>query len=391
MSTIRFFITPMLVFTALFGSCTNHNTANDNTMPEQPIIGIAPPELDTNKHTEIVFCLDATGSMSGLIGTAKEKIWSIVSELAQDQSLVSLKLGMVFYRDRGDSFITQFIPLTDDLDSVYTELLNISAAGGGDTPESVNQALNESVTKMAWSEDSRVYKTIFVVGDCPPHMDYQDDVKYTESCKIAAQKGITINTIKLGNGCQDAIPHFKSMAECSNGVFLQLDQDASDIVIATPYDEDINAVSKKIDQSRMYYGNESEKRDNNFKKDNSLMVYDNGTVTANSDRADYKSSSAGQKAWMGNKEIINDYANKQVDIKDIPEEELPEELKNKTIEEKTALLEKLNAQREVYKKELAELSKKRQEFIDQERAKRGEESSFSKEVVDIMNEQAKEK
>lgn len=395
MSTIRIFITPLLALSAFFGSCSDQNTANNNPTdlqkPQQPTTSLAPPEQDTAKRTEIVFCLDATGSMGGLIGTAKEKIWSIVSELAQDQSLTSLKLGMVFYRDRGDSFITQFIPLTDDLDSVYTELLNVSAMGGGDSPESVNQALNESVTKMAWSENNRVYKTIFVVGDCPPHMDYQDDVKYTESCKLAAEKGITINTIKLGNGCPDAIPHFKSMAECTNGVYLQLDQDASDIVIATPYDKDINEISKKIDQSRLYYGSESERRDNNIKKDNSLRVYGSGTSTANGDRANYKNSSAGQKAWMGYKEIINDYANKEIDIKDIPEDELPEELRNKTIEEKKAILDKLITEREVYKKELAELSKKRQEFINQERAKRGEESSFSKEVVDIMNEQAKEK
>ncbi len=190
--------------------------------------------------TEIVFCLDATGSMSGLIGTAKEKIWSIVTELVQDTSTnTQVKLGMVFYRDRGDRFVTKHIQLTEDIDSVYHELLMIQAEGGGDTPESVNQGLYEAITQNPWSTNRNVYKAIFVVGDCPPHMDYQDDVKYTESCVLAAEKGIVINTIKLGNTCKKAITHFKKMAECSNGNFLQLSQHAQDIVIATPFDDEI--------------------------------------------------------------------------------------------------------------------------------------------------------
>ncbi len=61
--------------------------------------------------------------MSGLISTAKEKIWSIVSELSQTQPAPTIKLGMVFYRDRGDAYITKVIPMTLDIDSVYTELL----------------------------------------------------------------------------------------------------------------------------------------------------------------------------------------------------------------------------------------------------------------------------
>lgn len=43
---------------------------------------------------------------------------------------------MIFYRDRGDLFITKQIPLTTDLDNVYSDLLEIIADSGGDSPES---------------------------------------------------------------------------------------------------------------------------------------------------------------------------------------------------------------------------------------------------------------
>ncbi|WP_405292807.1 vWA domain-containing protein [Algibacter sp. Ld11] len=165
---------------------------------EKPILVAAinkATTTNTTRNAEIVFCLDATGSMSGLIGTAKEKIWDIVSELAQSNDIDTLKMGMVFYRDRGDNFITKQIAITADLDEAYSDLLKITASGGGDTPESVNQALNESITSMLWSTNPRTYKTIFIVGDCPPHMDYKDDILYSESCKKAAEKGIIITLL----------------------------------------------------------------------------------------------------------------------------------------------------------------------------------------------------
>ena len=241
---------------AVFVGCKKKQN-NDKTASteesQQPTVKI------DSKQAEIVFCLDATGSMSGLITTAKEKIWDIVSELSQDQKIDTLKLGMVFYRDRGDNFITKQISLTTNLDAVYTDLLEIEAEGGGDSPESVNQALNEAVEQMKWSNDQNTYKTIFVVGDCPPHMDYQDDVLYTESCKIAAEKGIVINTIKLGNSCSDAITHFKQMSKCAHGKFLQLDQNATDYSIESPYDDEINSISKSIDESKLFYGEQKER------------------------------------------------------------------------------------------------------------------------------------
>lgn len=56
---------------------------------------------------ELVFCLDATGSMSGLIQTAKSKIWNIVGVLADGQNAPKIRLGMIFYRDQGDAFVTK--------------------------------------------------------------------------------------------------------------------------------------------------------------------------------------------------------------------------------------------------------------------------------------------
>ena len=98
---------------------------------------------------DVVFVLDTTGSMSGLIQTAKEKIWSIASTMASAQPTPEIRIGLVGYRDRGDAYVTRVVDLTDDLDSVYAQLMAFQAGGGGDTPESVNQALYEAVQNMS--------------------------------------------------------------------------------------------------------------------------------------------------------------------------------------------------------------------------------------------------
>src|SRR5438128_3727237 len=114
--------------------------------------------------------------MSALIAAAKKKIWAISNQIASGQPSPLVKIGLVAYRDRGDEYITKVIDLTDDLDAIHTHLMGFRAAGGGDEPESVNQALHEAVTKIAWSKNKKTLKIIFLVGDAPPHMDYTDDV-----------------------------------------------------------------------------------------------------------------------------------------------------------------------------------------------------------------------
>src|SRR6516165_795386 len=66
-------------------------------------------------RVEVVFCLDTTGSMGGLIQGAKDKIWSISNQIAGGKPAPDLKIGLVAYRDRGDAYITKVIDLTDDL------------------------------------------------------------------------------------------------------------------------------------------------------------------------------------------------------------------------------------------------------------------------------------
>ena len=93
---------------------------------------------------EVVFVLDTTGSMSGLLEGAKQKIFSIASRIATGKPTPRLKVGLVAYRDEGDEYVTKRFDLSEDLDTVFTNLRQFSAGGGGDHPEHVGRAVGSN-------------------------------------------------------------------------------------------------------------------------------------------------------------------------------------------------------------------------------------------------------
>jgi len=121
----------------------------------EPLNSSLKDEDSTNKATlEMVFVLDTTGSMGGLLEGAKQRIWGIVNEVMQSSSHPLVRIGLVAYRDHGDEYVTKVLPLTNDLDKVYTTLMDYRAEGGGDTPEDVRRALADGIRRAGWSQAS---------------------------------------------------------------------------------------------------------------------------------------------------------------------------------------------------------------------------------------------
>ena len=147
---------------------------------------------------------------------------------------------------------------SDDLDSVYATLMDFQADGGGDTPESVNKALYDAVHNISWSQGTQAYQVVFLVGDAPPHMDYQDEMKYPEIVAAAKKKGIVINTIQCGEIPTTTGP-WTQIASLGHGKFFQVEQAGSAVALATPYDAEIAELSAMLDDTRLYFGTEEEK------------------------------------------------------------------------------------------------------------------------------------
>ncbi len=96
--------------------------------PAQLVLPPIDPSANERPLVEVVFVLDTTGSMSGLIQTAKDKIWSIASTMASAQPAPEIRIGLVAYRDRGDAYVTQVVDLSKDIDSIHATLMDFEAA-----------------------------------------------------------------------------------------------------------------------------------------------------------------------------------------------------------------------------------------------------------------------
>ncbi len=330
---------------------------------------------------EVVFCLDTTGSMGGLIDGAKQKIWAICNQIAGGKPTPDLKVGLVAYRDRGDQYVTKVIDLTDDLDAIHGHLKGFQAQGGGDAPESVNQALDDSVNKIKWSTDKKTLRIVFLVGDAPPHMDYPDDVKYPETCKKACEKAIIINTIQCGNDAECA-RHWKEICAKAEGSYAQIAADGGVARIDTPFDMELAAINTELARSTLAFGGRGEKEKGEAKAREAATL----PAPAAADRAGFIAKDGKAASY----DLIDAIKARKVKLEDLKEEDLPDDLKKLDSKDRKAYLEKLDKKREELRKQALELDKKRSEFIRKKLAedKKGKDG-FDEQVLDTLRKQAK--
>ena len=356
-----------------------------DVQPQAPEFTAPPPLLVpelVRREVEVVFCIDTTASMDGVLKGAKQKIWAICSQIAGGMPTPDLKVGLVAYRDKGDDYITKVFDLSRDLDSVHSELLTLQAAGGGDTPESVNQGLDDAVNKIKWSTDKKTLRIIFLVGDAPPHMDYTDDVKYPITCKKAIEKGIFINTIQCGRDA-DCKHYWQDIAGKAEGSYVAIPQTGGVVAVATPFDAPLIKVGADLLRTALIYGDDVQKR----KGERMLAAARVLRGPEAADRAAFAAKSKG----VSPHDLLDAIHSKRVKLEDVKVEELPDKMKElKTPEERQRFLDDVAARRAALQKEAVELEQKRAEALAAERKKRGAgEKSFDLEVLEILRKQAK--
>ena len=353
----------------------------------------APARAAQRPSVEVVFVLDTTGSMSGLIAAAKEKIWSIANTLAATDPAPEIRMGLVGYRDRGDTYVTTSTQLTDDLDALYARLMQFQAGGGGDGPESVNQALHEAVTKTGWNKDrTDTYRVIFLVGDAPPHMDYDNDIRYAETCGLAGRQGIVINTIQCG-GMAETTAVWKEIALKGEGAYFHVSQSGSTVSSRSPYDDKIAELSRDLDSTRLYYGSTEEVARMEKRKEESEKLYVAAAPSAIAQRSVFNTSKAGAANFLGHQELVQDVADDKVDLDTLDKNKLPEALKGKNREQIKQYVRDLEAKRRDLQKQIAELAAKRQDYLKKQARLESDtyKQSFDAKVYQCIKTQAAKK
>lgn len=381
MKTHHLFIAFCLLTLTLKGATDEPKTTIATPKPPPPA------DQQGQKQIEVCFVLDTTGSMSGLIEGAKQKIWSIANDIISAKPKPKVRFGVIGYRDRGDEYVTKRIDLTDDMDRVYAKLQEFRAGGGGDTPESVSEALHEAVTSMQWSDNNQTLRIIYLVGDAPPQQ-YQDGKDWHKVCKKAVKRDILINSIQCGNIAGTA-EVWKAIASNGNGVFAVIPQDGNMQHISAPQDKELMELNIKIGRTLVPCGTINIRAEVMQKQATAAAA----PAPASAARLSYNWKDGG-KAVQGGGDLIDDLAAGKRKLNEVKKDELPEGLQKLSDDELKVHVEKQQAERTTLQKRIAELVQERDAYLSGERKKMaagGKTDSFDAQVSTALREQAKRK
>jgi len=337
---------------------------------------------------EVAFVLDTTGSMARLIEGAKRKIWSIATAIVDSNPDADIRMGLVAYRDIGDDYVTSKIELTRDIQDLYANLLELKARGGGDWPESVNEALDVAVNKLQWTQGGDVRHIVFLVGDAPPHMDYAQDTKYPTTLSVARQKDIIVNAVLAGDA-RDTERVWRDIAQIGQGRFIPIPQDGGQIVvIETPYDQDIIILQQQLNGTVIPYGPREMQKRTEMKVQQQASVAASAPSTA-TDMASYisKRSASTSEAVTGGGDLVADAAKGKTSVATVADADLPEKLRAMKPEQREAEVAKQVEQRKALSEKLAALVAKRDKYIADQAVKSPKTSSFDGVVRETLKAQ----
>lgn len=188
---------------------------------------------------DVLFLLDATGSMSEEIAQLKDNILSISAQIEALPSQPDVRFGLVSYRDRGDEYVVRdYQGFTGNVSAFQNILSDVRAEGGGDTPEALNEAFAASLDTN-WRVENTV-SLIFLVADAPPHLDYANDTSYARSMQKAAELGIKVHPIASGGLAQDGEYIFRQIAQYTGGHFIFLTYESTPQSSGDPGREDLS-------------------------------------------------------------------------------------------------------------------------------------------------------
>ncbi len=170
------------------------------------------------KNMEIMFIMDATGSMSDEMMFLQKDFSAIANDIGTENT----KYSVNFYRDEGDDYVTKCFDFSDDVKDIQKILNEQSADGGGDFPEAVSQVLDETMNKAKWSEDT--VKLAFLIFDAPPHDG--EEQKLLDSIKAASEKGIHIIPVVSSNADRNTELFGRAISLCTNGEYVFLTDDS---------------------------------------------------------------------------------------------------------------------------------------------------------------------
>ena len=344
---------------------------------------------DQAKKIQVAILLDVSGSMDGLIEQAKSQLWNMVTVLGKAKCATgtpAIEIALYEYgrttNDPKKGYVKQLSGFTTDLDQLSSILFGLKTDGGD---EFCGHVIKSSLDELVWDPSPGNYKVIFIAGN----EDFlQGGIKYTDACMIAKQKGVIVNTIYCGDKAQGIREHWNLAGECGQGSFTNINQNAKEEDIDTPYDSAMYVMNSKLNKTYIGYGSmgvANAARMEEMDAANAKQSKKAG-LTRTSAKASKMYSNASWDLYDAN--VSDSTIIDRLDFKT-----LPDSLRDKSKAELKAIIKQKGEERAGIQKEIANLNVLRNNYIAEERKRRAvatnNAATLETEIEKILKEQAR--
>ena len=341
----------------------------------------------SKKHTiKVALLLDTSNSMDGLINQAKTQLWEIVNELSYAKCRNEDPDLMISLYEYGNSnlssdegYIRQVIGFSSDLDEISEKLFSLKTDGGN---EFCGQVIQTSLKELKWGTNENDLKLVFIAGNEP---FTQGKIDYKDAATQANEQGVVINTIFCGNYNTGISGKWQHGAKLTNGDYMAIDQNETVIHIASPYDDVIIELNRKLNDTYIYYGSSGRsKMALQSKQDANAAELDEVVVVK---RAVSKSSRVYNNALW---DLVDAEKEKGFSYRKIDKKSLPKNLQDKSSEELKKYVAAQAKKRQEIQQKIKNLNIKRNAYVANKRTENNT-KSLDKAMISAIKRQAKAK
>ena len=314
------------------------------------------PANDARRDVDLVIALDISGSMEGLIESAKQRLWDITNELARARPTPALRVAILSYGKPAygeqSGYVRVDLPFTADLDAVNATLFAYKTDGG---EEYVARAIQTSLDNLQWSTERDALKIVFVAGNEGAEQDPR--LTIAQAAAAASRRGVVVNAIYCGaDGSAEALG-WQRVATSTNGVYASIDQQAAAVAnVATPFDDELTALNAQLNATYIAFGAGGERgRANQAEQDSNAAAM---SPAAAASRTVSKAGALYRADW----DLVGAVESGK-ELAAIPAAELPAELQALPPAEREAFVREKAERRVQLQQKIGELAAARSEYL----------------------------
>ncbi len=354
----------------------------------KPVVAYAQLAGDksANNVVKIALLLDTSNSMDGLINQAKAQLWDIVNKFTTarcgNDERPNLQIALYQYGNDnlspGEGYIQQVIGFSSDLDELSEKLFSLTTNGG---EEFCGEVIQTSLSQLEWGGNEDHLKMIFIAGNEPFS---QGKLHYKDAVTNAREKGVIVNTIFCGNYEQGINTDWKNGAILTGGEYMAIDHNRHIVHMDTPYDAIIIRLNSRLNKTYISYGAlGASKMELQSAQDANAMEMEEAIAVK---RAVSKSSRLYKNSsW----DLVDASEDGKFDVSEIKKDQLPEELRGKTVREIESFIAEKKAERANIQNEIRKANAMREAYISKHR--KGEAGELENAMLGAIQRQAAKK